>query len=423
MVDMVDENLPGDDAEIDAALDAALDREADIAPAWTGVVETRTAFAKPTAFGAPSSDWQSKQRAVRLQTNRAVWLQTNEQRCDVPLPNPTPTVLAEAVVKAVTPAVAPTAFAVPDAAQVAAPQVAQVVVAPTRPSRRGLQHLGAQTPAVELRPVVEPPVAPSPDANAAWVAQWKAKHSATASTSVATPVVVEPISTSTAIERKLHVLWIGTHDPPMLLIDSWFNKHPAWKVVFWRDHTKGWQNQDVIDRLAKREWNGAADVMRLEILAKEGGIAVDADSMCLRALDEGPEDFLANDKAFAFYENEAVRPGIIACGVMGTPPGSAFFAECVRRVAGVDTSLPAWKTVGPQLITDVARSLPNDIRVYPAKWVHPMHFNGTAAPGASECKPYCDQKWGSTKGYQSTRPFPCSCALCRQGNCLMPSWG
>jgi Glycosyltransferase sugar-binding region containing DXD motif len=352
---------------------------------FTGVVETRTSFAKPTQFGAPSNDWRSRQRAT---------LQTNEMRPELDSPPP--------------PAPMPTASG------------------PTRPANAmtpTARWRGRQRGQVAPTPVVEAPVAPSADANAAWVAQWKAKHSATASTPVAAPTVVEPVSTSTAIARSLNLIWVGPHDIPSIPIDSWINKHPAWRVTLWRDHTKGWKNADVIERLAKKEWNGVADVMRLEILEREGGIVVDADSICLRALDEGPEDFLANDKAFAFYENEIARPGIIACGIMGAPPGSAFFTECVRRVADIDTSKPAWTTVGPMMITNLAKEMPSEVRVYSAKWAHPTHFSGTSAPGALECRPYANQLWGSTKSYNAIRPFPCSCALCRQGNCLMPSWG
>jgi glycosyl transferase-like sugar-binding protein len=222
------------------------------------------------------------------------------------------------------------------------------------------------------------------------------------------------------IPKVLHVIWIGPHNPPQELIDTWDNKHVNnWFFTKWSDH-KGWVNQDQINRM--REWNGKADLMRLEILYKYGGIVVDADSECLRSLDEGPEDFLSNTGAFAFYENESVRPGIIGCGVMGAPKGSEFFAECIKRAGTKDMSKPAWTTVGPMLITEVAKDMPNAIKVYPAKWVHPLHYTGNKAPGAEGIKPYCEQKWGGTRGYNVLRRRPCWCDECRI-NMLRCPWG
>lgn len=234
-------------------------------------------------------------------------------------------------------------------------------------------------------------------------------------TLVAAPVV------KPTIPKILHVIWIGPHDPPQDLINSWSSKHiNGWFFMIWRDHQQGWANQAQIDRM--REWNGKADLMRLEILWRHGGICVDADSECLRPLDEGPEDFLGNTTAFVFAENETCRPGILGCGVMGAPKNSVFFEECVQRAALADMSQPAWKTVGPLLVTSVAKDMPALVRTYPAKWVHPVHYSNVPAPGVDQIKPYASQKWGGTRGYGSLRKFPCRCREC-QVSMLRAPWG
>lgn len=223
------------------------------------------------------------------------------------------------------------------------------------------------------------------------------------------------------IPKVIHVIWCGPHAPPQELIDSTANKHVnGWLFTLWRDEKAGWQNQDQIN--AMKELNGKADLMRLEILRDHGGVAVDADALCLRPLDEGPEDFLANDVAFSFYENENVRPGLVGCGAMGAPKGSPFFKECVTRAASKDMSQPAWKTIGPGLITEVALAMPDQIRVYPAKWVHPRHYSGAMAPGASEIKPYYEQKWAGTVGYNQFRKVGCTCHICSVQMIRCP-WG
>lgn len=228
-------------------------------------------------------------------------------------------------------------------------------------------------------------------------------------------------STIPTIPKILHIIWVGPHEPPKTLIDSWDQRHTnGWFFTLWREHKQGWENQAAIDRMASREWNGVADIMRYEILFRHGGFAVDADSECLKALDEGPEDFLSNETAVACYENESVRPGIVACGFLGAPKGHSFFRACIDEVALADASLAAWKSVGPLLMTRVAERLPDQLRVYPAKLFNPVHYSGTPAPGDQAS--YAEQKWGGTKGYNQLRKQPCWCPECRF-TALRPPWG
>jgi hypothetical protein len=271
-------------------------------------------------------------------------------------------------------------------------------------ARRGMRRMpmGAQVAATTA---IEAAKAPAPAASAATVG-----------------------ATSTKIPRLLHAIWVGPHDPPMDLIESWREKHSAqWTLTLWRDHKSfngvPWKNQAIIDRIALREWNGVADVMRYEILEAMGGVAIDADSECLQSFDEGPEDFMSNSRAVLFYEHEELTPGVIACGVMAAPAGSAFFAECVRRIASADTSLPSWRAVGPLLVTAVAQSMPNAVKVMPSKWVYPQHHTRAKAPGVDGIKPFAKQYWGGTVGYNQLRKQPCRCSVCMTNTCTRPAWG
>lgn len=230
-----------------------------------------------------------------------------------------------------------------------------------------------------------------------------------------------PIETGTAIPKLLHIVWVGPHAPPAEMIKSWDDKHvQGWLFTVWKDH-RGWKNQDKIDqKYARREYNGVADIIRYEILAKHGGIVVDADSTCLKALDEGPEDFLSNTTAIACYENESVRPGMIGCGFLGAPKNHPFFQACVEDVALQNMALPAWQTVGPLLMGRIATRMPDQIKVYPARMFNPKHFSGTAAPGTAAI--YAEQGWGSTKGYNALRKWPCQCPECTI-TAIRPPWG
>jgi mannosyltransferase OCH1-like enzyme len=224
------------------------------------------------------------------------------------------------------------------------------------------------------------------------------------------------------IEKILSIIWVGPHRMPEELIKTWSDKHTnSWLFVLWKDHLANWENQDQINhRYARREYNGVADLMRYEILLKTGGFVVDADSECLKALDEGPEDFLSNETAVACFENEAVRPGMVSCGFLGAPKGHPFFRACVDEARIQDGSIQAWRTVGPMLMSKVSLRLPDQIKVYPAKMFNDPHYSGAAAPGDHPI--YARQKWGSTRGYNSLRRLPCSCPECQQ-TALRPSWG
>ena len=226
------------------------------------------------------------------------------------------------------------------------------------------------------------------------------------------------------IPKILHVCWVGPHLAPTEMIESWEKAHSGergWFFQLWRDHNQDWENQAAIDHKVRlREWNGVCDIMRYEILAKYGGFCVDADSECVMALDEGPEDFLSNTTAVACYESESVRPGMIGCGFLGAPKGHSFFKACVEDVKTQNMAEPAWKTVGPLLMGRVAERMPSAIKVYPARSFNPVHFSGIEAPG--DFPIYAKQGWGSTKGYNSLRKMPCQCPQCAQ-TMLRPTWG
>jgi len=228
------------------------------------------------------------------------------------------------------------------------------------------------------------------------------------------------------IPRILSIVWVGPHDPPQQAIDSWIAKHKgeeSWFFILWRDHNQGWVNQEQINaRAAREEWNGVADLMRYEILYKHGGFCVDADSECVKPLHEGPVDFLGNTTAVACYENESVRPGTVGCGFLGAPKESPFLLACVDEAAKTDPRELAWKTVGPMLVTRLAKEHPDLIKVYPARMFNPLHYSGAKAPGSHPI--YAQQYWGSTTSYNKLRKLPCQCQVCRKKvNMLYSPWG
>ncbi len=194
------------------------------------------------------------------------------------------------------------------------------------------------------------------------------------------------------IPRILHHVWIGPRPPPMQWISTWPRMHPKWRHCLWRQHDAGWITQAQID--AMPEWNGKADLMRYEILWRFGGVALDADSTCEKSLDEG--DFTRRE-AFTSYSNEKADGDLLACAAMGGRPGAEVWRRCIVAALQANMREAAWSSVGPGLLTRVAKGLPaGALHVYPARMFCPVFHRGDLAPGDAPI--FGRQLWAGTKG-------------------------
>ena len=173
------------------------------------------------------------------------------------------------------------------------------------------------------------------------------------------------------IPKILHFIWVGDESKrPNNCIDTWVQHNPSWHIKIWGNSSlieKQWVNAHHMQEIAKFELNGLADLMRWEILYDEGGVLVDADSICARPLDEHFRD----NEAFACWENEIARPGLIAAGYFGCEAGNAFVGQIINDIFNEEsvTNEMAWKTVGPQRLTDSYRKYN-----YQSLKIFPSHF-------------------------------------------------
>lgn len=108
---------------------------------------------------------------------------------------------------------------------------------------------------------------------------------------------------SKSIPKVLHFIWLGPRQFPresIPNIQSWMSKNPGWRVKFWTDRKRplpaegieeclvgDWTHPELekcyykTDNFAER-----ADLLRYEILLKEGGVYVDHDVKCFKSFDE-----------------------------------------------------------------------------------------------------------------------------------------
>ena len=203
------------------------------------------------------------------------------------------------------------------------------------------------------------------------------------------------------IPKLMHFIWVGDQAKcPTNCMDTWRALNPDWEFMLWTDaelESNDWFNKAHMTDMYGRELNGVADMMRWEILYAMGGVVVDADSIALRPLD----DHLLDCEAFACWESEIARPGLIAAGYFGCEAGNPFVEQMLHDIHDEPsvTHAKAWRTVGPQRLTDSYRKYGySKLRIYPSHYFIPRHFTGVAYEGGDPV--YADQLWGSTlRGY------------------------
>jgi GT2 family glycosyltransferase len=203
-----------------------------------------------------------------------------------------------------------------------------------------------------------------------------------------------------SIPKILHQLWIGPKPAPTKMMQTWKDKHPSFEYILWNDVEI--QRRGMVFRCQKQidampEWNGKADIMRWEILAKYGGYFVDADSICIEPFD----DYFEGCPAFACFENETVRKSLIATGTMGFCPGYPLCLDIIHWIDSPDSketfaSLRAWGSVGPHAITRFLKSGKySDFAIYPSHCFLPIHYTDDIYHGHK--KVYAYQLWGNTR--------------------------
>ncbi|MDN3507241.1 MAG: glycosyltransferase [Simkaniaceae bacterium] len=104
------------------------------------------------------------------------------------------------------------------------------------------------------------------------------------------------------IPKVIHFIWLGPRPFPAQSVENvraWMARHPDWTVKYWTDRERSAPCNDMevcyIDEFsfgslgacfaASENWGEKSDVLRFEILAKEGGVYVDHDANCLQKFD------------------------------------------------------------------------------------------------------------------------------------------
>jgi inositol phosphorylceramide mannosyltransferase catalytic subunit len=118
------------------------------------------------------------------------------------------------------------------------------------------------------------------------------------------------------IPRIFHQIWVGPDPFPDEFAryqETWRRHNHGWELQFWTDHNlpEGLRRQEVHDE--SRTAFERADILRLEVVLRFGGVHVDADFECLRPIEPLIEDL----EFFIGYR----KPGHVNGALFGAIPG------------------------------------------------------------------------------------------------------
>ena len=153
------------------------------------------------------------------------------------------------------------------------------------------------------------------------------------------------------IPKHAHFVWLDEEPPAWVLanIQNFRFHHPDWTIWLWH-HPPGMMEQSLRELMDELPYAASrSDILRYWIMAEQGGVYLDCDNYVLRNFDP-----LLNCEFFtAPCMTEPGTPPNMACGLMGSFPGSYHAAEIIRAVYTTmkDPAARERKSFGPDMLT------------------------------------------------------------------------
>jgi mannosyltransferase OCH1-like enzyme len=204
------------------------------------------------------------------------------------------------------------------------------------------------------------------------------------------------------IPKIIHHIWIGHLPPPVEWMNTWKVNHPDWEYILWDNEkvfSRKWDNQKHIDYyFNKKVYEGAADILRYQILYEFGGIMPGADSENLNPVDE-----LFDNDYELFAVNTGERYGLqrnhawlkSTAPLYGCTKGHWFAKALTDEIKKKDQLKEVVvKETGNLFMRDMIEKYNPDIKIFPIHYFVPEHYEGIKYTGTD--KIYCRHYWGST---------------------------
>lgn len=177
------------------------------------------------------------------------------------------------------------------------------------------------------------------------------------------------------IPKIIHWVWPG-HDPIphryRAYAETWKTHHPDWEHRLWTPTEidgLNMVNRDLYDAAeteAPNDWlRWRADIVRLEIIFRHGGIYVDADAECLK-----PFDSLLEHGCWLAESPNA--PGHATQAVFGAEPEHPFINYAVHQLgesADYNAGMRINHRVGSRFIDRMYQASGRDVELLPWRWL------------------------------------------------------
>ena len=151
--------------------------------------------------------------------------------------------------------------------------------------------------------------------------------------------------------------------------------------------------------MRRKEYAGVSDLMRYEVLFEQGGFLPEADSICLRNVDE----LFVLPALYTAYEHEIEKPGFVS-PFYASSPGHSFLAQILDEISQLQPKslLAPFKSVGNRALRDFIKKWDPEISIFPSYFFNPRHHRGETYNGDGPV--YAEQLWGTTKGLYKNLP-------------------
>jgi len=199
-------------------------------------------------------------------------------------------------------------------------------------------------------------------------------------------------SETPSIPHKIHVIWLGSEisEKTSLCFHSWEKHHPNWEFKVWTDRDLAdftWSSEHSKVCFEQADtWAEKADVWRLEILYRYGGIYSDADVVCLNSF----EDLTKQDVGFfSCFELNYIgkhygEPFFIGSAVMGARKNSLVMKYCVDHLRSKAEAPEEGiiKRTGPGLVSHACKAALDggfeNLLILPCSYIYPFPWKKRA---------------------------------------------
>lgn len=165
-------------------------------------------------------------------------------------------------------------------------------------------------------------------------------------------VLNRPIYSEPRIPKIIHQIWLGSAFPEQYKAyqESWIKFHPDWEFKLWTEEDVEnfvWANRDLFENALN--YGEKSDIWRYEILEQFGGLYIDVDMECLKAIDDLHD-------SFDFYigiqplDTTCVQLGI---GIFGSIPHHPLLKACIEELRNNTHETQIIIKTGPLFFTKI----------------------------------------------------------------------